>query len=415
MYMGFVTQVYSLYVPIPAQVNLSYSTPDQDYYCFNRILKRHAQGFSALTNNIGKSSFISKSPETRCSSSILKTSEYATEPEDDHSRSSRTSILKQLNAFRRFTRPHTIIGTVAGIISVSLLPIETAADLSLNFVVGVVKALIPALLMNIYVVGLNQLFDVEIDKINKPDLPIAAGDLSMANGITIVSASSILSLAMGLTFQSPPLLCALIISFFFGSVYSIEMITFQYICPVISFYFPILVLSFQLPFLRWKRHAFLAATCILSVRALVVQLAFFVHMQKYVLGKPIAITRSLVFATFFMCFFSAVIALFKDIPDVDGDRDFGIQSFTVSLGQEKVFWLCVNLLLVAYGAAITVGATSSFAISKILTVLGHSVLGSILWLRARHVDLTSKADITSFYMFIWKLFYMEYLLIPLVR
>ncbi|KAF2312999.1 hypothetical protein GH714_008661 [Hevea brasiliensis] len=134
----------------------------------------------------------------------------------------------------------------------------------------------------------------------------------METGIIIVAACLLLSLAMGIMFQSPPLLAALLISFALGSVYSIE-----------------------LPFLRWKKHAFLAASCILIARAMVVQLAFFVHIQKFVLGKPIVICRSLVFATAFMCFFSAVIALFKDIPDVDGDRDFGIQSFSLSLGQEK--------------------------------------------------------------------------------
>lgn len=28
--------------------------------------------------------------------------------------------------------------------------------------------------------------------------------------------------------------------------------------------------------------------------------------------------------------------LYQDIPDVDGDRDYGIQSFSVTLGQQKV-------------------------------------------------------------------------------
>ncbi|KAJ6295981.1 hypothetical protein OIU78_023915 [Salix suchowensis] len=50
-----------------------------------------------------------------------------------------------------------------------------------------------------------------------------------------------------------------------------------------------------------------------------------------------------------------------------------------------------------------------------LDILGHSILASILWKRAKSVDLKSKASITSCYMFIWKLFYAEYLLIPLVR
>ncbi|KAB2627903.1 homogentisate phytyltransferase 1 [Pyrus ussuriensis x Pyrus communis] len=286
-------------------------------------------------------------------------------------------LCKQWDAFRRFSRPHTVIGTVIGISSVSLLPLENVTDLSTAFFVGLLKALVPSILMNIYVVGLNQLYDVEIDKVNKPELPLASGEFSMGTGITIVSTVLLMSFAMGFMFKSPPLFSALVISFLLGTAYSVE-----------------------LPLLRWKRHAFLAATCILIVRAIVVQLAFYVHIQKFVLGRPVMLTRSLAFAVFFMCIFSSVIALFKDIPDVDGDRDFGIQSFSVSLGQEKVYWVCVNMLLMAYGAAL---------------IIGHGALASLLWIRARSVDIANKASLTSFYMFIWKLFYAEYFLIPFVR
>nr|CAB3468624.1 unnamed protein product [Digitaria exilis] len=121
------------------------------------------------------------------------------------------------------------------------------------------------------------------------------------------------------------------------------------------------------------------------------------------------------FATGFMTFFSVVIALFKDIPDIEGDRIFGIRSFSVRLGQKKVFWICVGLLEMAYSVAILMGATSTSLWSKTTTIAGHSVLAAILWSCARSVDLTSEVAITSFYMFIWKLFYAEYLLIPLVR
>ncbi|KAH9760433.1 homogentisate geranylgeranyltransferase [Citrus sinensis] len=317
---------------------------------------------------------------------------YASKSEDDNNLTSfRDALQKNLIALYRFSRPHTVIGTILGIISVSLLPVQTIADLTPTFFMGLLKALVPSVLMNIYVVGLNQLYDVEIDKVNKPDLPLASGDFSMETGATIVSISLLMSMTMGIRFKSPPLFLALFISFLLGSVYSIE-----------------------LPFLRWKRHAFLAASCILTVRAVVVQLAFFIHIQKYVLGRPLVITRSLMFATAFMCFFSAVIAVFKDIPDVDGDRHFGIQSFSVSQGQERVFWLCVYMLLFAYGAAVIVGASSCFMPSKLVTVLGHCTLASFLWLKTQSVDLSCKASITSFYMFIWKLFYAEYLLIPFV-
>ncbi|KAF6143685.1 hypothetical protein GIB67_021695 [Kingdonia uniflora] len=241
------------------------------------------------------------------------TLEYEYESISEGSDSVGTALLKQFHAFYKFSRPHTIIGTVVGIISVSLLPVETLTDLSPTFLVGLLKALIPALLMNVYVVGLNQLYDVEIDKVNKPDLPIASGEFSMITGAAIVTSFSSMSFVMGLMFQSPPLLCALIISFLLGSVYSID-----------------------------------------------------------------------------------------DIPDVDGDRYYGIESFSVRLGQKRVFWLCINLLLVAYVTAVLVGASSAFPFSKLVTILGHCTFASILWIRAQSIDLTSKASVTSFYMFIWK-------------
>lgn len=41
--------------------------------------------------------------------------------------------------------------------------------------------------MNICIVGLNQIFDVPIDRINKPYLPLASGELSMRMGKSLVS------------------------------------------------------------------------------------------------------------------------------------------------------------------------------------------------------------------------------------
>ncbi|KAL6873410.1 hypothetical protein ACP4OV_013492 [Aristida adscensionis] len=301
-------------------------------------------------------------------------------------------VMKKLNAFYRFCRPHTIYGTIIGITAVSLLPMKGLDDFSATALYGFLEALAAALCMNIYVVGLNQLFDIEIDKVNKPSLPLASGEFSIATGALLVVVFLIMSITIGIRSKSTPLICALLASFFLGSAYSIDV-----------------------PLLRWKRHAFLAAFCILFVRAILVQLAFFTHMQNYVLKRPLAPTKSVVFATFFMCCFAAVIALFKDIPDVDGDRDFGIQSLSVRLGQQRVYWLCINILLTAYGAAILVGASSTNLYLKIVNVLGHGLLAFALWRRAQKFDIANKDHITSFYMFIWKLFYAEYFLVPFVQ
>ncbi|GAV89667.1 UbiA domain-containing protein, partial [Cephalotus follicularis] len=301
------------------------------------------------------------------------------EPEAHNSKSTCESGKNALDAFYRFSRPHTVIGTALSIVSVSLLAVEKLSDISPLFFTGVLEAVAAALMMNIYIVGLNQLYDIEIDKVNKPYLPLASGEYSIGTGIMIVASFSIMSFWLGWIVGSWPLFWALFISFVLGTAYSID-----------------------LPLLRWKRFALIAAMCILAVRAVIVQLAFFLHMQTHVYGRQPVFSRPLILATAFISFFSVVIALFKDIPDIVGDKIFGIRSFTVRLGQERVFWICISLLEMCYGVAILVGAASSHVWSKFVTVLGHGILASVLWNRARSVDLKSKTAITSFYMFIWK-------------
>jgi len=52
--------------------------------------------------------------------------------------------------------------------------------------------MVPALLMNLYITGLNQITDVEIDKVNKPDLVIPAGDLRLRDASFIVVVAGLL-------------------------------------------------------------------------------------------------------------------------------------------------------------------------------------------------------------------------------
>ncbi|MQM13696.1 hypothetical protein Taro_046619 [Colocasia esculenta] len=304
------------------------------------------------------------------------------EPEAYSSQNTWSLIRAFLDAFYRFSRPHTLseVGFLLindtivpcsfhppcrpttelvvfvlftsmhepalSIVSVSLLAVEKLSDISPLFLTGLLEAVVAALFMNIYIVGLNQLFDIEIDKVNKPNLPLASGEYSVRTGTAIISTFACMSFFTGWMVGSWPLFWALFISFVLGTAYSIN-----------------------LPFLRWKRFAVVAAMCILAVRAVIVQLAFFLHMQTFVFSRPAVLTRPLIFATAFMSFFSVVIALFKDIPDIDGDRIFGIRSFSVRLGQEKVFWICVYLLQLAYSVAVVVGALSPSTWSKWITKL----------------------------------------------
>lgn len=310
-----------------------------------------------LTNKIRSCKQFNK---YRCLSTLQDGYKPNPRHDNNYSTSFQDVFFRNLNALYCLTRPYTWIGTIIAITSVSFLPIQNLAVLTPTLFVEILKALVPAVLMNVYVVALNQLSDLEIDKINKPDLPLASGDFSTGTGVAVYLVSSFTSLAMGVMSRSPPLLLALIIWFLLGTAYSI-----------------------QLPFLRWKGHPFLAPTSMMILMGLVYQLLFYIHIQKYVLARPVIITKPLVFATTFISVFSFANGLLKDVPDVDGDREFGIQTLSVIIGKEKI--------------------------------ISHSILAFILWRRAQTVDLSNKASTLSFYMFIWKLHYVEYLLIHFVR
>lgn len=88
-----------------------------------------------------------------------------------------------------------------------------------------------------------QLFDIEIDRINKPYLPLAAGDFSVGIGVAIVLITGAAALAISLVSGSLPLLATVGGSLLLGIAYSTD-----------------------LPLLRWKRNPVLAAACILAVR-----------------------------------------------------------------------------------------------------------------------------------------------------
>jgi len=127
------------------------------------------------------------------------------------------SLLKVL---WRFTRPHTFVGTALCIPALTLYAAPPGASLLAPRVLGAILwAMLPAGLINVYITGLNQVSqpvcedttmmsrslpflpqvtDVEIDKINKPYLPIAAGQLSKAAASVVVVASLLVGLGLGL-------------------------------------------------------------------------------------------------------------------------------------------------------------------------------------------------------------------------
>lgn len=151
----------------------------------------------------------------------------------------------------RFSRPHTMIGTMVSVFSVIWMAMERPIYAPL-FISKVLHALIPALLLNISIVGLNQLYDKRMDKINKPYLPLVTGEISTDLALACISLCLSVGLYYGVTTNSASIMFTLVGSCLLGVFYSVDITG-----------------------LRWKRHPILAAACIIGVRSIMVQLGFF--------------------------------------------------------------------------------------------------------------------------------------------
>ncbi len=297
-------------------------------------------------------------------------------------------ILMYLSQLWKFSRPHTIIGTSLSVFALYTIAIATnGSSISSTNATQLLGTWIACLLGNIYIVGLNQIYDVEIDRVNKPDLPLASGELSITQGKWIVGVTGILSIAIA-AFLGVWLLGTVAVSLVIGTAYST-------------------------PPIRFKQHPLLAAICILTVRGCIVNLGLCLHFNCILIGNDI-IPPSIWVLTLFILVFTVAIAIFKDVPDLEGDRQYKIQTFTIALGKSTVFNFTRWAVTIAYLSTICAGIWISPMINIWLMICAHLGLIGLLWWRSQGIDLEQKESIADFYQFIWKLFFFEYLLFPIV-
>lgn len=295
-------------------------------------------------------------------------------------------LASWLHSFWKFSRPHTIAGTSFSVFALyAIARSQTALAPTSESWWQLLGTLFACLCGNVYIVGLNQLHDIEIDKINKPHLPVAAGEFSRELGQRLVAVSGLWAL-LGAWLLGPWLLAMVGISLAIGTAYS-------------------------LPPIRLKRFPFWASFCIFTVRGVIVNLGLFLHFS-WVLGLNPSIPLSVWTLTLFIFGFAFAIAIFKDIPDMEGDRLYHISTFTLRLGARTVLNLGRWIISACYLAAIVVGLFWLSDVNPVFLGVTHLAGVVLLWWRSWRVDLEDKVAIASFYQFIWKLFFLEYLIFP---
>ncbi len=285
-----------------------------------------------------------------------------------------------LRQFWLFARPHTIIGTS---LSVFCLYLIAAADYGFGQLPALLLTWISCLGANVFIVGLNQLTDVEIDRINKPKLPLAAGTFTIQTGWIIVTVCVIISLIIAFAYGQE-LLITVVASLLIGIAYS-------------------------LPPIRLKRFSFWAAACIFIVRGVIVNVFLYLHFQR-LLFRAGALPDHIVLLTAFVFGLSLAIAWLKDLPDTEGDRLYEIATLSVRFGRNRVLQLTQILLILCYGGMVIAGLIGVPNVNNGVIVISHLLMGGFILWKSRAVALDDIASITRFYMLIWTFFFAEYIL-----
>src|SRR5919112_3097733 len=245
----------------------------------------------------------------------------------------------------RFARPHTIVGTTLSVLALYAIATTRFAGVALDMrLFELFWTLVAAWCVNVFIVGINQLEDVDIDRVNKPFLPVAAGDLTPTAGWRIVVACAVVPLVLAVT-QGVAELVAVALGLAIGTAYSV-------------------------PPLRLKRFPALASLSITFVRSLVVNLGVWLHFS-HALGGGSAIHPAVWALIAVTVPFSFAIAILKDMPDVEGDRRYAIATFSVRLGARPVFALGLAALTLAELGMASTGAILLDGASTLVLAGGH--------------------------------------------
>ena len=286
--------------------------------------------------------------------------------------------------FLRFARAHTIVGTSLSLLTLFLIAGRDVGQLNWALFAF---SLFSCLCANVYITGLNQLTDIEIDRINKPYLPLASGEYSVSTGRWIVGVCGVLAIVTCL-FYIPWLALTVILSLALGTAYSAEPI-------------------------RLKRYHFWAAFCIIVVRGLIVNLLLYLHFRTSMGARPqvpvevfeAVIPASVWLLTAIIFVFGLIIAWFKDLPDTEGDAEHGIKTMSLLRSKEWVYrtgaWLLSATLLFSGLFAYFMGDNLWLALGLLALLAGFNY-------NATRLNLSEQKSIAAFYQGTWGVFFGVY-------
>ncbi len=294
--------------------------------------------------------------------------------------------MKRLHILWKFSRPHTIIGS-----TISITTLYAMACQNINFTAHwllLLLAVLTGIGCNIFIVGINQIEDIEIDKINKPYLPLASGELSTQNAYRIIYISAFISVVL-----------ASYISFYLTGIVVLSML---------------IGMAYSLPPFSFKKHHLPAALAITIVRGFLVNIGGF-YVFNTVINNSTTILEPVWLLTFFIIAFSVAISWFKDMPDVEGDAKYKIRTLAILYSQKtaliagtSLVSLAFVMLIYYYYTAYFLSSQPSFATQFLL--FGNTLLLGLFVINTCLIRVKKQNSVKQFYKRFWLFFFAEYAL-----
>lgn len=282
--------------------------------------------------------------------------------------------MKTLIIIWKFSRPHTIIGSVISITTLYLMAYNITDVFNINLLL---LSIIVGICCNVFIVGINQVSDIEIDRINKPELPIPAGVLSLRQAKYIVYASLFICYAIA-AYISMYLLVIVILSTFIGWAYS-------------------------MPPFHLKKHHISAAIAIATVRGVLLNAGGFL-LFNYLLNGSTVLSGDAEILSIFVIAFSVVISWFKDLSDVEGDTKYNINTLAIQYSPKTALIIGNTIVSLAYLYSIVNYMTIDFL------YYGHITLLTLFLINTISIKLNNHQSVRKYYKRFWWFFFAEYLL-----
>ena len=259
--------------------------------------------------------------------------------------------MNKIKLYADFARPFTLLPPALGVVSGAVTAwgaghhkVPVTWDLALPVIYGALMAA----MLNAASNAINQIYDLEIDRVNKPKRPLPAGTMTMGQAWGFTWAAFVVSWLLAFL-AAPP---------------SPEAVRAARECFWIVLFTSVLVWAYSAPPFRTKRHGIWANVTIAVPRGLLLKVAGWSTVKTIVGVEP--------------WFIGSIFGLFvlgasttKDFADIEGDRAGGCRTLPILYGVKAAAWMIAPFFVLPF-VLIPVGVSTGILTGNhtLLMVLG---------------------------------------------